>query len=67
MNKTIKLKSPAISEWIYTECNSVGKKQDGLKSDTQKFHISELSQEEAQQYAEEYKKTFLEKYHLIKK
>lgn len=67
MNKTIKLKGPSIAEWIYAEDNSVGQKQDGLKNDAKKLHIGELSQEEALEYAEQYKKAFLEKYHSSKK
>lgn len=66
MNKTIKLECPKITEWIYAEDHSVGRKQDGLKKDAQKFHISELSPEEAENYAEEYKKAFLEKYQSAK-
>jgi hypothetical protein len=68
MNKTIKLKDPQVEEWIYAENNKVGRRQDGfMKDDVQKFHISELSQEEAENYAEEYKKAFLEKYNSAKK
>ena len=67
MNKIIKLKSPTINEWIYAESNSVGQKQDGLKNDIPKYHISKLSPTEAEEYAEEYKKVFLEKYNSIKK
>ncbi|MDR4892265.1 MULTISPECIES: hypothetical protein [unclassified Chryseobacterium] len=67
MNKTIKLQTPSINEWIYAEDYSVGQKQDGLKNDAKKFHIGELSQEEAENYAEEYKKAFLEKYLTTKK
>lgn len=67
MNKTIKLKNPTVDEWIYAENNKVGQRQDGfLKQDVQKFHISELSPEEAENYAEEYKKAFLEKYQSAK-
>lgn len=67
MNKTIKLKEPQVNEWIYADNNKVGLKQDGLKQDVQKFHISELSEEEAKEYAEQYKKQFLEKYKQLKK
>ncbi|WP_412850578.1 hypothetical protein ACL0VS_17965 [Chryseobacterium sp. PMSZPI] len=67
MNKRIKIKGLAISEWIYAENDSVGQKQQGLKQDVQKFHISELTKEEAEEYAEEYKKVFLDKYNQLKK
>lgn len=67
MNKTIKLKDPSINEWIYAENNSVGQKQYGLKNDMPKYHISDLSEEEALQYAEEYKRAFLDKYNQLKK
>jgi hypothetical protein len=66
MDKTIKLKSPQVNEWVYAENNNVGKKQDGfMKNEVPKFHISELSKEEAYEYAEEYKKTFIEKYNSL--
>lgn len=68
MNKTIKLKNPTIEEWIYTENNKVAQRQEGfLNKDVQKFHISELSEEEAKEYAEEYRKQFIEKYNSFKK
>ena len=67
MTKTIKLKNPTIEEWIYAENNKVAQRQEGyLKQDVQKFHISELSEDEAKEYAEEYKKQFLEKYNSLK-
>ena len=68
MNKTIKLKNPIIEEWIYVENNKVAQRQEGfLNKDVQKFHISELSEDEAKEYAEEYRKQFLEKYNSLKK
>lgn len=66
MNKTIKLKNPRIEEWIYAENNKAAQRQEGLKKDVQKFHISELSEEEAKEYAEKYKRQFLEKYNSLK-
>lgn len=68
MTKEIKLRSPEISEWIYAENNKVAQRQEGLlNKDVQKFHISELSEEEAKEYAEEYRKQFIEKYNSFKK
>lgn len=67
MNKTIKLKNPQINEWIYAENNLIAQKHEGFKNDSPKYHISELSTEEAEEYAEEYKKAFLEKYNQLKK
>ena len=63
MNKTVKLEPPKINEWILVENNKIGTKQEGLKKDVLRYHISELSEDEAKEYAELYKQKFLEKYY----
>lgn len=61
MKKEIKLKEPQISEWIFEDGISIGKKEDGLKpKNLKKFHISELTEAEATEYAERYKDKFLQ-------
>lgn len=64
----IKLKDPQINEYVFAdEPNKVGKKQDGFQNkDVKKFHISELSEKEAEEYAERYKTEFLRKYNSFK-
>ena len=51
MDKIIKLDPPKINEWISVENNKVGTKQEGLKNDVIRYHISELSENEAKEYA----------------
>lgn len=61
MERKIKLKLPKIDEKIYLITEEIGRKQDGFQP-LPSIHISSLSKNEAEQYAEELKQKFLDKW-----
>jgi hypothetical protein len=61
MNKTLKLKPPQMPNFIFFENNKVGKRQDGFKTQDG-FPITDLSEEEAVEFAEFMKQEFISHY-----
>lgn len=59
MEKKLKLLPPMMPNFISVD-RPVGKRQDGFNADNFKFPIQELSEEEAIEYGELMKQTFIE-------
>ncbi len=62
MNKSFKLLPPMMPNFISYEIPA-RTRQEGFKADANKISISDLSKEEAEQYAELMKQTFLIHWH----